>query len=177
MNPQPAQGLQALIQPPRTQGDTEPAQAYGTYLLLYIAGTGTGLCTLDQLKTANQWYPLVVWKVEVVTAEASARMQRRITKEIARREATIAQWFAQNCPQNDFDTPEAREVGEREDRSQDAQPDPRDQAIRMMRAALMLIQDPGTTDEGKGGGSRVPVSPRPPKFPPSNSAQVPDFQF
>lgn len=166
-----------LITAPPAQADHESAEAYALRVLRFIAESGTALCTLDQLKQADRFYPLIVWRVEACTAEASAKMQRRITKAIAEREAQIAQWFASHCPQDApaQDSDQDSDLGS--DRSQVEQPDPRDQALQLMRAALTMIMDPRNSgDSGKGGGSRVPVSPRPPKFPPSNSAAVPTTQ-
>ena len=158
------------ITPPEPQRQDEHAEAYALRILRFIAESGTALCTLDQLKQADRFYPLIVWNVESCTAEASAKMQRRITKTIQEREAQIDQWFATFAQ----DEPEAvgdQDSSQGDNLSQDEQLDPRDRALRLMRAALTMIMQPPGPD-GKGPGSRVPVSPRPPKFPPSNAAQA-----
>lgn len=163
-------------EPLRPQGDQEPDQRYALAVLHYAARHGAYGLPLASLKMAHQYYPVLVWGLgqDSQPAESFAELQREITRAISGKEAEIQDWI------QTYATPAQDDQGDQDSHQgdqgeQEPEPDPRDQAIRMMRAALQLIQDPGTTDQG-GGGSRVPVTPRPPKFPPGGAQATPDHQ-
>lgn len=164
-------------EPLRPQGDQEPDQRYALAVLHYAARHGAYGLPLSALKMAHQYFPVLVWGLGQGNqpAESFAELQREITRAINGKEAEIQDWI------QTYATPAQDDQGDQDshqgdqDSHQEPEPDPRDQAIRLMRAALQMIQDPGTTDQG-GGGSRVPVTPRPPTFPPGGAQAQPPRQ-
>ncbi len=168
------------IPAPPTQAPDQAQHLYALQLIAYACAHGTGLMSDDQIEQAIHFWPLALWRIDPQLAEALARVRRQMTNsQKARQEARqarqakidqqIEEWM-QAIGLDQDGTSQDGQAGQ----DQDPIIDPRDQAIRMMRAALQIIQGgdlPGQ-DQG-GGGSRVPVAPRPPKFPPSNSQAAP----
>ncbi len=153
------------------QAPHESAQAYGLRVLHHAQAHGCAGIPLDGLHQAIKSFPVLVWGLgkEPRPAEQFAELQRQIRRSITDREQAIAQWFEEHSePEPEPDQAISQEEADQADQEED----PAAQAIRLMRAALTLImgQQPG---QDGGGGSRVPVSPRPPKFPPSNAQAQP----
>ncbi len=174
------------IPAPPIQAPDQAQHLYALQLIAYACAHGTGLMSDAQIEQAIHFWPLALWRIDPPLAEALARVRRQITNsQKARQEARqarqakidqqITTWMEEIGLAPDGSRQDDQAGQDQAD--QDPIIDPRDQAIRMMRAALQIIQGgdlPG--DHGGGGGSRVPVTPRPPKFPPSNSQAQPPHQ-
>lgn len=160
-----------MIPRPRPQTADEPQHLYALELIRHVIAHGCATLTLDELRQADRFYPLVVWRLEsTTTAERLAEARRWILKVIEAREASLAAWMDEYASQEE----ELTQADTNQEQIEPEELPPAERAIRLMRAALIEIMDgQGPQDDGRGPGSRVPVAPRPPKFPPSNAQAIP----
>lgn len=170
--------MQIMKIPPCTPTTPDPALA-ALEIILHVHQFGTTAgCTYSQLIQADRYYALAYCTLGKDTvsqrqAETIAATRRLIQGEIRRQDALIATIANQAAEMDaaEMQAAQAGQPGAQESELSEDQ-DPIAMAVRMMRAALQIIQgpQPGDQDDQGSGGSRVPRRPHPPTNPPSNQA-------
>lgn len=172
--------------PPEAHQD-EHRHAYGMRLLMYAFANGPGLLSDEQLDLVIHVYPAVVWHLSPTTCTASemaermAKFRRQLTNsETSRREqrrerdARISAWLKANGIDPEAQAAQVDGPGGQEDQGDQAQISDTDRALKLLRAALHLIMNPGSDGpqgpQTPGGGSRVPRPTPPPTRPPTGAA-------
>lgn len=164
--------------PTCTPTTLDPALA-ALEIILHVHQFGTTAgCTYSQLIQADRYYALAYQGIgqddaAQRQAERIAATRRLIQGEIRRQDALLAT-IANQAAEMDAAELTAAQAGQpgAPDAPLTEDQDPIAMAVRMMRAALQIIQgpQPGDQDDQGNGGSRVPRRPHPPTNPPSNQA-------
>lgn len=166
--------------PPEAHQD-EHRHAYGMRLLIYAIANGPGLLSDDQLELVIHVYGAAVIGLTPEMAERMAKFRRQLTNsETSRREqrrerdARISAWLKANGIDPEAQTAQVDDLGGQEDQGDQAQISDTDRALKLLRAALHLIMNPGSDGpqgpQTPGGGSRVPRPTPPPTRPPGGIA-------
>lgn len=163
---------------------TSTPTLYGLALLQYAARYGCTDFSADQLALADHMYPLALYGYgkqpdDVAHADRMTTLRHRILTQLRAlqaaqeaRDRMLTEWIAAQ----DERAQDAQTAGNEANDAQ-PEPDPRDVALRLMRAALTMIQgmdDAARNDQDGGGGARIPRKPIAPRFPPSGAYATPD---
>lgn len=170
--------------PPEAHQD-EHRHAYGMRLLIYAIANGPGLLSDDQLELVIHVYGAAVIGLTPEMAERMAKFRRQLTNsETSRREqrrerdARISAWLKANGIDPEAQAAQVDGPGGQEGSAEAPPMSDTDRALKLLRAALHLImnpgaegpQGPGAGPQDGGGGSRVPRPTPPPTRPPGGIA-------